>query len=875
MKKLLALLIAVILVLPSAVFAATEVDLSGATLTMGTNSTDAKSEIGKAVRWNTAKDGIISEEDNKVPEVYATYSIHPNNNESAWIIIDMGEGNKATFTNVQIYKRLGWDSQAFSKGYIYISDDGEKWSKSDLAEASTKDRYADIAVSFGGKKGSVSARYIKVEATQVGGGDGQPHWGFEEIRLMTGSGSPLTPAKTESSSASSSSSSSSSSASSQTGTASKTETKADSSASTVSAVQLPGSAVLTLETDSSNASHEVGISARWNTAKDGIVSEGENKVNEVYATYSIYPEKNESAWMTINLGEYATFSGVRIYNRLGWVAQAISKAYLYVSDDGVDWMKSDLITLNFKDRYSDIPASFGGNKINVKASFIKLEAVQVGANDKDQHWGFEEIQLLSSTGTDVKEVSALSAYKAGEKEKIVEVVKKDEDLKDDTVLSDRSAWVVTASSEENPIKLAFDGKTDTFWHSDYTVENGSVVSHDEGPFDINITLPSATLISGMTFVPRGGSNTTGIIRSYEVYGAETDDGEFVLLTSGRLTTTGEETVKLYANVKVKKLLLKVNGQGGYGAMAEFYLVSERKSFKTVAASAYLAYEEQNKLYEVDRTDFTIDDNCDVWAGHEPSAMLDGSTGTFWQTVDSGFPYVIDIDMKKEYAISEITYVPRLTNDNHGSWQALEILVSNDGESFTKAYEAKDLKVSTDKKFFTFDKPVKARYWRFNITNAFASRASCSELAFYCSKTEKDRIAAESKEQYVLAIDSNVIKVTKGSEAYEKTLDVSPFIYGASGTTLIPLRGLLEEMGSVVSWAPENETITIDGDKITMQIQDELVYVKDSVYGLVRYTLRVAPMIKDSRTFIPLRFVSEQLGYDVSWNGETREITITK
>ena len=83
------------------------------------------------------------------------------------------------------------------------------------------------------------------------------------------------------------------------------------------------------------------------------------------------------------------------------------------------------------------------------------------------------------------------------------------------------------------------------------------------------------------------------------------------------------------------------------------------------------------------------------------------------------------------------------------------------------------------------------------------------------------------------------------------------------------------MGSTVSWNAENETITIDQNKITMQIQDELVYVNDSRYGIVRYTLRVAPMIKDSRTFIPLRFVSEQLGYDVSWNGETREITISK
>ena len=61
----------------------------------------------------------------------------------------------------------------------------------------------------------------------------------------------------------------------------------------------------------------------------------------------------------------------------------------------------------------------------------------------------------------------------------------------------------------------------------------------------------------------------------------------------------------------------------------------------------------------------------------------------------------------------------------------------------------------------------------------------------------------------------------------------------------------------------------------MRIQDPLVYVDNPLYGEVRYTMTVAPKIKEGRTFIPLRFVSEQLGYKVEWNGETREITISK
>ena len=137
MKKLLALIICMVMVLPLAAYAASEVSLENASITMGTNSTDSQSSVGSAWRWGLLKDGIISDDANKVKETFATYSIHPAKSESAWVIIDMGEGKTAKFSSVQVYKRLGWDNQALSKGYLYISDDGKKWAKSD----SCRDRY--------------------------------------------------------------------------------------------------------------------------------------------------------------------------------------------------------------------------------------------------------------------------------------------------------------------------------------------------------------------------------------------------------------------------------------------------------------------------------------------------------------------------------------------------------------------------------------------------------------------------------------------------------------------------------------------------------------------------------------------------------------
>ena len=137
---------------------------------------------------------------------------------------------------------------------------------------------------------------------------------------------------------------------------------------------------------------------------------------------------------------------------------------------------------------------------------------------------------------------------------------------------------------------------------------------------------------------------------------------------------------------------------------------------------------------------------------------------------------------------------------------------------------------------------------------------------------------DKKESYVLKIGENKINVTKGTESHIREIDVAPYIDVPSSSTLIPLRGLLEEMGAEISWDGHTQTVTVvtdSGSEIVMQIRNNLVYAEDQTYGLVRYTLRVAPEIKDGRTFIPLRFISEQLGYKVAWNGETQEITITK
>ena len=102
------------------------------------------------------------------------------------------------------------------------------------------------------------------------------------------------------------------------------------------------------------------------------------------------------------------------------------------------------------------------------------------------------------------------------------------------------------------------------------------------------------------------------------------------------------------------------------------------------------------------------------------------------------------------------------------------------------------------------------------------------------------------------------------------MDVAPYI--KNSRTLVPIRFVTEALNSSVYWLPETRQVRIvDGPKeIFLTIDSTRVTIGSTVY-----TMDVPPQIVNGRTFVPLRFVSENLGAAVEWNGELREITIKR
>lgn len=123
---------------------------------------------------------------------------------------------------------------------------------------------------------------------------------------------------------------------------------------------------------------------------------------------------------------------------------------------------------------------------------------------------------------------------------------------------------------------------------------------------------------------------------------------------------------------------------------------------------------------------------------------------------------------------------------------------------------------------------------------------------------------------VSAENNNSVTVNINGEAvdFSKYDNVMPYI--ENDITLIPIRAIAEGLGCEVSWDGENQTVEIKG------LNDEILLTVNFSTAVVNnedVTLDVPAQVVDDRTFVPLRFISENMGAKVEWNEEANLITI--
>ena len=736
--------------------------------------------------------------------------INPQAKAPHWIQIELPSAQEAG--GLRYYPRPGTRAGTCSKYEVYASNDGAKWTK--IAAGAWEVTEAAKDAAFNGK---VKAKYFRLVIVEGLAGYGSA----AEIRLIK----PTNGAKEISLTGNSG---------------------------------LPGT-----QNGNTPANDELSVknwivSASTVNANNGVLAEVPEYVLDgdldTHWITMINPKAEAPHWIDIELPNAKLVGGFRYYPRPGARAGTCTKYEISASDDSEKWVKIAEGTWDADDSAKTVNFSY-----NVKATFFRLTIIEGIAG----YGSAAEIRLIKpDSKKESKDVS-------GAKVEFVEDKEEDEEEQKGTELPVTGLKITASTVNANngvPAEVpeyVIDGNLDTHW---ITMINPKA----EGPHWLLIELPEEQYVSGFRYYPRPGARA-GTCTEYEIL-VSADGTEFISVAEGKWNT--DDTAKdayFGFNIKTKyvKLLLK-QGVAGYGSAAEVRLLAEEKGQRNISASDYV---KNYGNYHITAAQFantavTVDNSSQNY----PAAnLIDGKMESLWCSDQSLGKLPLNIDFKFNYAytIEGIRYIPRQDKSLLGHFLKFEVLTSNDGETYVSAGEYSISEASAAEKDILFENTVTAKYLRIKLNAGRSGCGSAAEIMFLQTDNQYKKDLEAGKECYVLKIDSDEIKATVGGETKTVKIDVAPFIHKSS--TMIPLRGLLELMGAEVSWNGEEEKINVKTAirDITFQVENDRVIING-----VRYNVAVAPMIVNSRTFIPLRFVSENLGYNVSWNGETREITIT-
>jgi hypothetical protein len=129
---------------------------------------------------------------------------------------------------------------------------------------------------------------------------------------------------------------------------------------------------------------------------------------------------------------------------------------------------------------------------------------------------------------------------------------------------------------------------------------------------------------------------------------------------------------------------------------------------------------------------------------------------------------------------------------------------------------------------------------------------------------KNAAAPLPRNQVTLTIDKRNVQVNGQSQ----TIDQEPYI--VDGNTLVPLRFVTEALGGAVEWDGAQNKVTIIRGQNMMVFQ---LGQKDYLADGSRKTAEVAAELKNERTMVPLRVLTEYLGWKVTWDQNTRKVVL--
>ncbi|MFC1510587.1 discoidin domain-containing protein [Candidatus Omnitrophota bacterium] len=250
--------------------------------------------------------------------------------------------------------------------------------------------------------------------------------------------------------------------------------------------------------------------------------------------------------------------------------------------------------------------------------------------------------------------------------------------------------------------LAFDGKNNTCWHTEWATYPGTE-RDAQYPHALSVDMGAVSSISGFTYLPRQDGTYNGTVKGYAFY-VSIDGKNWTKATAGSFVKSKTKKVVIFKAVNARyfkfKALSEVNGNP-WASVAEIDVVYPKNEGKNVWK---LMYADSQEIKGVNR----------------PAIFaFDGKDNTFWHTEwmshsgkenDPNYPHTLDIDMGTASVISGFTYLPRQDHNYNGTVRKYEFYVSTNGSSWTKV-KAGTFAKNKSKKVVNFN-AVNARYIRF-------------------------------------------------------------------------------------------------------------------------------------------------------------------
>ena len=145
-----------------------------------------------------------------------------------------------------------------------------------------------------------------------------------------------------------------------------------------------------------------------------------------------------------------------------------------------------------------------------------------------------------------------------------------------------------------------------------------------------------------------------------------------------------------------------------------------------------------------------------------------------------------------------------------------------------------------------------------------------------NKTTKT-ITVIYKPQVIITLqpDNPMMTVNGVKKEIDPGRGTKPVIIPKWGRTVVPIRAIVEALGGTIEWGGTERKVTINfnGTVIELWIDKPQARVNGEMKWIDPNNHDVKPIIINSRTMLPLRFVAENLGCTVKWDASTRTITI--